>query len=179
MSILAHLLTVELRYQVDTLRYYFIKEGGIHNDGDFSYESLSKNLNDLYNNYGNLLLRTTSKLVNRSQSYPSHTLDTSSDLCNEIITSISTLPCLLPLSLFFSSSFFFFFVDILPILLARVDRHFENFEFYQGVELILDVLRIVNKYVEHSKPWSLAKSSDSADLSLLNQVRLHIFIFFL
>ena len=59
------------KYTVDGLRYFLLREGVPHSDGNFSESSLVQILNlELADTLGNLLNRSTSKGVNKNQCIP-------------------------------------------------------------------------------------------------------------
>ena len=41
--------------------------------------------------------------------------------------------------------------------------HFEDFNFYKGIDEIITTLSLTNKFFESEKPWYLANKSDESD----------------
>lgn len=50
---------------------------------------------------------------------------------------------------------FFFFV------LGTVETHFEEFNFYKGIDAIIHTLHLTNKFFDSKKPWVLRNSHEN------------------
>ena len=71
------------------LRYFLLRQGVPHSDGNYNQELLVKTLNnELANTFGNLLNRITAKTINLDQSfYPSDiTIDLTPEACFQSFT---------------------------------------------------------------------------------------------
>ena len=115
------------------LRYFLLRQGVPHSDGNYVQDQLVNYINnDLANILGNLLNRLTSKGVNLNQNFYPICTEFKSQEAEDLVKSLENL------------------VD-------KVEIHFENFEFYRGIEEIMDTLRKVNFYVQAEEPWELKK----------------------
>ena len=119
-------------YGVDAIRYYALKAVPFGNDGVFSEEFLKSTINaDLANNYGNLVNRTIA-MVNKYIDGIIPENNTKEDIDNKLIDTIHNLPLL-------------------------VEEKMNIYHVSEAVEVILDVLRDCNKYIDDTTPWVLAK----------------------
>ena len=123
------------RFTGEGLRYFLLREGVPHSDGNYSERKMANYLNaELANTLGNLLSRCTAKsfkdvsLVVSDDAVTSH----SSDSAKELLQKLRTLSW-------------------------KVEQHFLEFEYYLGVDLVMEVLRDTNGYVQEEKPWELRK----------------------
>ncbi len=127
------------RFSGDGLRYILLREGVPHSDGNYSEQKMINYLNsELANTLGNLLGRCTSKTVNTSSSCPAYSDEAMQKYCSheglEIMSSLEELS-------------------------SEVASHYERFEYYKGVDLIMEVLRNTNSYIQNEKPWELRKNA--------------------
>jgi len=136
---------------VDGLRYFLLRQGTPHSDSNFSKKQLVKVLNaELANTLGNLLGRCTGKVVNPEQRLPKWT-DESLSLCSENCRSlISQGEC----------------------LADEVQKHFEDFNFYMGIEKIMEFLRNANSLQSEEEPWKLIKTGEKDRAIVLNVIGL-------
>ena len=128
----------------DGLRYFLLKHGVPHSDGNFSHEQLINSLNnDLANTLGNLVNRITAKSVNLEQSFYDDSVILESRESDILRTCLQDL--------------------------VQVDRHYEDFNYYLVIEKVMECLRQVNTLVQVEQPWTLKKSGDLDKLaSILN-----------
>ena len=122
------------RYGVDAVRYFLLKNGPILGDAPFDNESFIKLINtDLVNDIANLLSRTSAMLVqNFDGELPklSNNLEQIDfDLLNEVIE--------------------------MPNL---VKKHMLYLEPNNALNSILKVVRLANKYIEDTAPWTLKEN---------------------
>ena len=52
----------------------------------------------------------------------------------------------------------------------QANQHYEEYNFYMGIQSIMSVLRSVNNMVQEYKPWVLVKSSDEKDANELKKL---------
>ena len=144
-------------YGADAVRYYFIKAIEFGKDGDFSKARFIETLNaDLAGNLGNLLNRTSKMALKYSYTnVPNLTIDTIAD-DNPLKIAGMTLG-------------------------LQVAAAYENLAFSQACELILNLARIGNKYIDDQKPWTLYKEGKIQELeqvlyAVLESVRLAAYL---
>jgi len=122
------------RVTEEGLRYFLLREGVPHTDGNFSEESLKHILNlELADTLGNLLSRATSKRLNPSQEVPA---------CSSSTSTPSSIALL----------------DQLETLSDRVGESYADFQFYDGLVAVMDTLRATNSLVQEEQPWVLGKT---------------------
>lgn len=131
------------KYGADAVRYYLLRELPFGSDGYYSEEALAKRINnDLANDYGNLLSRTSSMLVKYQQGelrkpQPEGKLD------EELINLAVETP-------------------------KVVEENMNNLQISAALEAISKLVGRANKYLEETAPWSLAK--DETKTARLNTV---------
>lgn len=128
------------KYGLDAVRYFLIREVPFGEDGDFSEDGLRKRFtSDLANDYGNLIQRVFTIIERRGIFQASY--DQCDALDNDMISSTNNL-------------------------LSIVRQHFNELSLSRALDEIWSLIGLCNKYVEHSKPWVLAKT----DISKLDVV---------
>jgi len=151
----------------DGVRYFLLREGTPHFDGNFSHIKLTNYLNaELANNLGNFLNRSTSRSLNADQ----------------VFLKYSNFQCQLKTFSFFFKVYhghdqFSFdqyctsegrdLLAVLEGLPTNVSLHFQNFDYYLGIDLIMETLRRANTYIQNEQPWILKEKSPD------HLVRLH------
>ena len=126
------------KYSSDGLRYFLLREGVPHSDGNFSEAGMVQLLNlELADTLGNLLNRCSSKGVNREQKIPIYPSDyhEESPLHDEL-------------------------VSLQADISDKVSDCYKNFNFYQGIVLVMDLLRLTNQFVQSVQPWTLKQETD-------------------
>ncbi|HJO56162.1 MAG TPA: class I tRNA ligase family protein, partial [Candidatus Scalindua sp.] len=131
-------------YGVDTYRYFLLREVPFGLDGNFSYEAMVNRINcDLGNDLGNLLHRALTMI----EKY-----------CDGVVPEYEGLPSTDGKEL----------IERSVKLNGEVDNAMSNLQFSKALESIWDYIGLVNKYVEISKPWVLAK--ELSERNKLNEV---------
>ena len=134
------------QYTVDGIRYFLLREAVPHSDGNFSNQKMANYLNaELSNTLGNLLSRLTSNKLNSYQGIPEVQFDSNSVYLSDLAKSL---------------------IDTLDKLPKIVSKHYEEFNFYLGIDAIMESLRATNDYMTKEQPWILKK----VDVERLNYV---------
>ncbi len=139
---LVEALALKDTYGNDAFRYFVMREMVFGLDADFSEEAFVGRLNaDLANDLGNLVARATTLLA---QAQPNEQPAFSSvDPGQEVRITSSEVR-------------------------HDVEREMGTFAFHRALEEIWEFIRVVNRYIDGTQPWALAK--DSAKAGQLNRV---------
>src|SRR5256712_472246 len=131
---LVEALALEERYGNDAFRYFVRREMVFGLDADFSEEAFVARLNaDLANDLGNLVSRVTTLIVNLNQGLvPSSGGPTAAD--EGVIAAFTKAK-------------------------ADVKGAMEEFAFQRALASIWEFIGVVNRYVDATQPWALAKDS--------------------
>ena len=125
-------------FGVDAVRYYVLHEIPFANDGNLTYELLIERTNtDLANTLGNLVNRTIS-MANKYFDGKITNKKVYDALDKELI-------------------------DMVNALDSKVEKRMEKLEIGFALDEIFEVLRRLNKYIDETMPWSLAKKEDKKD----------------
>ncbi|XP_014272431.1 methionine--tRNA ligase, mitochondrial isoform X1 [Halyomorpha halys] len=124
------------------LRYFLLREGTPHSDSNYSETKALRILNsELADTLGNLLNRCCALTINEKQEFPKFNETSfekySKDAASDLISSVNMLQ-------------------------DEVKRHYTDFNFYRGINLIISSLHLANKFFEESKPWKLRKCDKSS-----------------
>jgi methionyl-tRNA synthetase len=118
-------------YGVDAFRYYLLREFSFGNDGDYRPNRLHARYNaDLANDLGNLLNRVLGLVNKNFEGTPAPT--TPSEFDDEIKAMAQTT-------------------------INQLDAHIEAFAFDNALETIWEFVRRINRYVQQTQVWTLAK----------------------
>ena len=119
-------------YGVDPVRYYLMREMVLGQDASFTIESFIKRYNsDLANDFGNLLSRISNLLKKFFNSRIPQDEDDSSEGLDVKSKAVETV----------------------AIVREKIDVMRVN----EAIEIILQFVRSINKYIETKAPWKLAK----------------------
>ncbi|MCM1260216.1 MAG: methionine--tRNA ligase [Prevotella sp.] len=135
------------RYGVDSVRYYLAKELPLGNDGLFSYERFIERYNtELANDLGNLVSRTVSMI----EKY-----------CNGIVPEQKE-----------ATPYDISLQETVVLAIAETKKNFEAFELQNAMQATWQLVRRVNKYIDETAPWLLAK--DENKIGELSTVMYHL-----
>ena len=124
------------KYGIDQLRYFFLREVSMGNDGNYDDDSISKRINaDLANDLGNLIQRSCSMVIKN---------------CDGIIPSIMSK--LNKDDIMINSN-----VDR---LVDRIKILLETLELNKILSEIWEQISNLNKYFSDQKPWELRKDNN-------------------
>ncbi|MBO5746455.1 MAG: methionine--tRNA ligase [Clostridia bacterium] len=127
------------RFGTDAVRYYLLSEMPFAQDGVITYENFMNKYNtDLANTLGNLVNRTiamTNKYFGGTVLKPTVDFDEfDTDLRNVAIETVE-----------------------------KYDKLMENYRNADACEVVMNLARRCNKYIDETMPWSLAKDENSKD----------------
>lgn len=119
------------KYGVDAFRYYLLREFSFGNDGDYRPSRLHERYNaDLANDLGNLLNRVLGLFNKNFDAIPEPT--TPGEFDDEIKT-------------------------LAHDTLETFDSHMQTFAYDMALETIWEFVRRINRYVQQTEVWTLAK----------------------
>jgi methionyl-tRNA synthetase len=138
-------------FQVDSVRYFLMREMIFGQDGNFGYENLIDRVNaDLANGLGNLALRTLSMIEKyRNGIIPcgkishEHRLSAKRAYLDPDEQGIAT---------------------VLEYTRHEFIRRMDNFEFSQALEIVWSMLAKIDKMITDTRPWDLAKNESQAEI---------------
>ena len=126
------------QYGEDAVRYYLLHEMPFASDGNFTIELLENAINsDLANVLGNLVNRTIG-MVNK---YLDGVLENKKVLIDDDKE----------------------LIDYLSTVTDKVDKAMDNYKVADALELIIEIFRKSNKYIDVTAPWVLAKDENNLD----------------
>ena len=131
------------RFGSDALRYFLLREVAFDRDGDFTWEAMARRYqDDLGNDLGNLVLRSTSMLGR----YFDGVLPEANDV-TELESELRAAE---------------------QKAWARTSDHFEHWRFHQALVATWQYIAAVNQYIDRTAPWKLAR--DDANRQRLQTV---------
>jgi methionyl-tRNA synthetase len=120
------------RYGSDVLRYFLLREVAFDRDGDFTWEAIARRYqDDLGNDLGNLVLRSTSML----ERYEDGIVPEIGKV-TEVETSLQAME---------------------QTAWEVTATNFENWRFHQALAATWKYINGVNRYIEQTEPWKLAR----------------------
>ena len=136
------------KYGNDAFRYFVMREMVFGLDADFSEEAFVARLNaELANDLGNLVSRATTLVVNLGGGVISHT--ESRDMAAQTLGVSGEAGR----SSILRTSF--------EKVLGEVRAAMEDFAFQRALAAVWEFVREVNRYVDTTQPWALAKQPDA------------------
>lgn len=136
-------------YGADSLRYYLLSEIQLGNDGNFTLPNFVTKINaDLSNDLGNLLNRTIAMI----QKYYDGVITKTADI-DELDKEISTLA---------------------EKTVADFEAQMEAMEINKALKTVWAFIGRMNKYIDETMPWVLAKSEVESDVLRLQSVMYHL-----
>jgi len=128
---------------IDPLRYYFARDIHFGNDSPISKDIIFNRLNnELSNNLGNLLSRTTNLITKFYDGKLVKKINTSDETVKKLMALCKDLPEL-------------------------VKKDINDFKPSYAIEHIINVLNECNRYLEETAPWKLAKTDTDAAAEVL------------
>lgn len=125
-------------YGVDAVRYYVLHEIPFASDGVFTKDLLIERTNgDLVNILGNLVNRT----ISMAKKYFSSHLENKKiveEVDNELISMVNEIE-------------------------EKIETKMNSLEIGAAIDVLFEVLRRSNKYIDETTPWSLAKEENKKD----------------
>lgn len=125
-------------YGVDAVRYFALREVPFGSDGSFSEEALINRTNgDLANILGNLVNRTIG-MINKYFDGEVSNKGVSEEIDNNLIKEAESL-------------------------YIKVENYMNKLEVPKALDSIFDLFRSLNKYIDETTPWILAKDDSKKD----------------
>ena len=125
-------------FGVDALRYYYLHEIPFASDGTFTYELLIERINsDLANVLGNLVNRSIA-MANKYFEGEVTNKNIIEEVDKELYNCINEAP-------------------------AKIEKFMDDVRIADAVEVIINLYRRANKYIDETTPWVLAKDENTKE----------------
>ena len=134
-------------YDADSLRYFLVREAPIGKDAPVSYDLIRRRINeDLANNLGNLLRRSTKMIYQHFDSYvPNRTALANDPLTKKI-------------------------KNMEKETVKAVEKHILDLQPALALEKIVQLLDESNRYLEQKEPWKLIKTDKETAGAVLSNI---------
>lgn len=130
-------------FGVDATRYYCLHEIPYAQDGNLTYELMIERYNsDLANTLGNLLNRTIGMYNKYMPGYKFSKFESSDEISKNLAIKASSA-------------------------LEEIKKQMFNNNVSSALEVVIELAREANKYIDLAKPWELFKSKDDNKLALV------------
>ncbi|EAA07531.4 AGAP002383-PA [Anopheles gambiae str. PEST] len=138
-------------YTYEGLRYFLLREGVAHSDGNYSDTKVLRILNsELADTLGNLLSRCCGKALNAESIFPA--------VDREALGALKEIDATKRM------------LEALEEMPDKASSHYKNYNFYLVVDTIVHLLHTANNFFETTAPWKLKKSDNPADRAKLNTI---------
>uniref|UniRef100_A0A1B0CGA3 Methionine--tRNA ligase, mitochondrial n=1 Tax=Lutzomyia longipalpis TaxID=7200 RepID=A0A1B0CGA3_LUTLO len=128
-------------YTSEGLRYFLLREGVAHSDGNYSDVKIFRFLNaELADTLGNLLSRCCAKSLNPQQIRPAF----DPEIFQELLKLDATKKL----------------IDSLEVLPGKCLAHYQENNFYLVVDTVMAALHAGNNFFETTRPWELKKGTE-------------------
>lgn len=129
-------------YGTDILRYFLLREIPFGQDGDFSQDAIAGRINgELANGLGNLVSRTLGMVERYFEGSIPSPGEFSEDDENIRLNALKTID--------------------------EYEKHMEDVSFNRALVAVWEFIAMVNKYIDDSQPWVLAKEENKERLSTI------------
>lgn len=129
-------------YGVDPFRYFLMREMTMGHDSSYSEEAFINRYNsDLANDFGNLVSRLTKMIAsycNKKLPAPDEKQEADVEIERNAVN-----------------------------LNEKVVGLIDDFKIYMAIEEALQLVRLLNRYIENNRPWQLAKQGDTKRLGMV------------
>lgn len=120
-------------YGIDCTRLYLLSCGSIYDDCNYTQSDIIKQSNLIADQFGNLLLRVTSKSILQDMNMPTiDNIDNIDESSKQLIQHMNSIA-------------------------DSVSTSYSTFQFYQVINTVMSLLRQCNVYIEEQQPWKLCK----------------------
>ena len=137
------------KFGCEYFKYFMLTETGINNDGNYKESRFIEKINnDLANNFGNLISRTTNMIVQYFDG-----------VVNQPKIGDAKHDCKFQKLESFAEDF-----------IEKYKKAMDEYKFNVASQDAMAFSTEINKFIDDSKPWVLGKSSEESDRILLNDI---------